>query len=104
MAISSISRTEFNRMFAFGSELAPYIGDEVEWYADDTKNVIGVIAEGISGSSWNYTTLRRNVLGDFLVSTLGRDSFTDLQTARFACLLEMKTPYDGRDRFVLHRD
>ena len=91
-------------MFAFGSELAPYFGDEVEWYADDAKNVVGVIAEGISGSSWNYTTLRRNVLGDFLVSTLGRNSFKDLQTARFACLLEMTAPYDGQNRVASQRD
>ena len=91
-------------MFTFGSELAPYIGDEVEWYADDAKNVLGVIAEGISGSSWNYTTLRRNVLGDFFVSTLGRNSFKDPQTARYACLLEMKAPYDGQDRVASQRD
>ena len=52
MAINSISRAEFNRMFTFDSELAPYIGDEVEWYADDAKNVIGVIARGVARSEF----------------------------------------------------
>ena len=91
-------------MFTFGSELAPYIGEEFEWYADYAKNVVGVIAEGISGSSWNYSTLRRSVLGDFLVSTLGRNSFTDVQTARVACLQEMAAAYHGQDRVESQRD
>ena len=88
MAIKSISRTEFNRIFTFDSELAPYIGEEFEWYADDAENVIGTIARGMSDSSWTYTILRRNALGDFLVSTLSRD-FMHLQTARVVCLRDM---------------
>ena len=98
MAISNISRAEFNRIFPFNSELSPYIiiGEEVEWYADDAKNVIGTIAIGISGSCWSYRVLKRNVLGDFLVSTLSRD-FMDLQTAQAACLQEMAAPSDDQD-------
>jgi len=94
MAISSISREEFNRIFPFDSELAPYIGDEVEWYADDARNVIGIIGRGISGSHWSYTILRRDVVGYFLVSTLSRD-FADLPTARAACLQDMAATSDG---------
>ena len=104
MAISSISRAEFNRMFTFDSELAPYIGDEVEWYADDDKNVIGVIARGVSGSSWSYAILRRNVLGDFIASTLGKDFFMDLQIALAACLRDMAAAYVGQDRAVSQRE
>ena len=90
-------------MFTFGSELAPYIGEELEWYVDDVNNVIATIAEGISGSSWNYSTLRRNVLGDFLASTLSRN-FMDLQTARVACQQEMAAAYHGQDRVESQRD
>ena len=103
MAISSISRAEFNRMFTLDNELAPYIGEEVEWYADDAKNVIGVVARGNPGSFWSYTVLRRNVLGDFLASTLSR-GFMYLQTARAACLQEMATVSDGQDRVESPRD
>jgi hypothetical protein len=102
-AISNVSRKEFNRLFTFDSELAPFIGDELEWYADDAKNVIGTIARGILGSCWGYTILRRNVLGDFLASTLSRN-FMDLQTARVACLQEMAAAYHGQDRVESQRD
>jgi hypothetical protein len=104
MAINSISRAEFNRMFTFGSELAPYIGDEVEWYADDAKNVIGVIARGVSGSNWSYAILRRNLLGDFVASVLGIDFFMDLRIALAACLWEMAAPYDAQDGVASQRD
>ena len=104
MAIKNISRAEFNRMFTFDSELAPYIGDEVEWFADDAKNVIGVIARGVSGSCWSYAILRRNVLGDFVASTLGKDVFMDLQIALAACLWEMAAAYESQDRVLYKRD
>ena len=104
MAISKISKEEFNWIFTYDSELAPYIGDEVEWFADDAKNVIGVIARGVSGSCWSYAILRRNVLGDFVASTLGKDFFMDLQIALAACLWEMAAAYDGQDRVASQRD
>ena len=90
-------------MFTVGSELAPYIGNEVEWYVDDVESVIGTIARGILGSRWSYTILRRNVLGDFLASTLSRN-FLDLQTARVARLQEMAAAYHGQDRVESQRD
>ncbi len=102
-AISSVSRKEFNRLFTFDSELAPYIGEELEWYADEAKNVIGTIARGILGFRWSYTVLRRNVLGDFLASTLSRN-FMDFQTARVACLQEMAAACDGQDRVESQKD
>ena len=102
-AISNVSRKEFNRLFTFDSELAPFIGEELEWYADDAKNVISTIARGILGSRWSYTILSRNTLGDFLVSILSRD-FMDLQTARVACLQEMTAAYHGQDRVESQRD
>ncbi|HUI07728.1 MAG TPA: hypothetical protein VL486_12065 [Verrucomicrobiae bacterium] len=100
MAISNISRDEFNRIFTFDSELAPYIGEEVEWYADEAKNVIGVIAKGVSGSCWSYAILRRNGAGDFVAAALGRDFFVDLQIARAACLRQMAASYGGEERVV----
>ena len=103
MAIKNISRAEFNRIFTFHSELAPYIGDEVEWFADDAKNVIGVIARGVSDSCWSYAILRRNVLGDFVASTLSR-YFMDLQPARVVCLRDMAAAYVGQDVVVSQRD
>ena len=91
-------------MFTFGSELAPYIGDEVEWYADDTKNVIGVIARGVSGSCWSYAILKRNLLGDFVASILCKDFFTNLQIALAECLWEMAAADHGQDRVESQRD
>ena len=103
MAIKNISIEEFEGIFPFNSELAPYIGEELEWYADDAKNVLGTIAKGILGSLWSYTVLRRNVLGDFLASTLS-GNFMDLPTARVACLQEMATARDGQDRVESQKD
>ena len=100
-AISNVSRKEFNRLFTFDSELAPFIGEELEWYANDAKNVIGTIARGIF-TRWSYTILSRNTLGDFLVSILSRN-FMDLQTARVACLQEMTAAYHGQDRVESQR-
>jgi hypothetical protein len=94
-AISNVKSKEFNRLFTFNNELVPYIGVELQWYADDAKNVIGTIAKGTSDACWRYTILRRNLLGNFLVSTLSRD-FMDLQTARATCLQEMATASDGQ--------
>jgi len=90
MAISSISREEFDQIFTFGTELTPYIGEELEWYANDAKSLIGVVARRCLDSCCNYAILRRSVLGDFVVATLSRD-FMDLQTARVACQQEMMT-------------
>ena len=101
--ISEVSSREFNRFFTSDSELAPFIGEELEWYADDAKNVISTIARGILGSRWSYTILSRNTLGDFLVSILSGD-FMDLQTARAACLQEMTAAYHGQDRVESQRD
>ena len=102
-AITKISRKEFNRLFTFDSELAPYIGEELEWYANDAKNVIGTIAGGILGFRWSYTVLRRNVLGDFLAATLSRN-FMHFQTARVACLQEMEATCDGQDGVESQKD
>ena len=103
MAISSINRDEFEKLFPFDSELAPYIGKEVEWYVDDAKDLIGIIAKGNPSFYWSYTILKRNALGDFLVATLSMD-FKDLQSARAACLQEMATPPSGQDGFPTTRD
>ena len=103
MAIKNISRAKFNRIFTFDRELARYIGEEFELYVDDVESVIGTIARGISDSCWSYTILRRNVLGDFLVSTLSRD-FIDLQTARVVCLRDMTAAYVDQDMVVSQRD
>ena len=92
MAITSISKEEFNQIFTFDRELVPYIGDELEWYANDAKSLIGVVARRCLDSCCNYAILRRSVLGDFVVATLSRD-FMDLQTARVACRQEMAAPW-----------
>jgi hypothetical protein len=67
MVVKDIGRTEFIRRLSLHSDLEHFIGNEVEWFANKTGNVIGTIAQGDKSRGWNYVILKRNQMGKFHV-------------------------------------
>lgn len=102
MRIKSISKWKFKRFLKFHALLESAIGEEVQWFGDETENTIGTIAfsEGVRG--WNYAVLHRDWTGDFQVSSLGANLFS-LKSARIDFLVAMAgaersgySPFRGR--------
>jgi len=56
------------------------MGEQVEWFANKAKNLIGTIALTKVGRSWNFAVLRRNKLGNFQVCDIGQNFFNLRQT------------------------
>ena len=75
MVIKDISRAEFIRRLSLQSDLEHFIGKEVEWFSNETGNIIGTIALGDSSRGWNYVILRRNRMGKFHVCDVVCDFF-----------------------------
>jgi len=97
MSATSISRAEFVRRLSLDNDLERFIGKEVEWFADDTGNVIGTIALGSTG--WSYVILRRDKLGNFRVCNV-RGNLYGLDAARMDIFSEMGAEVrSGREVF-----
>jgi hypothetical protein len=56
------------------------MGEQVEWFTNQARNLIGTIALTKAGRSWNYAILRRNKLGNFQVCDIGQNFFSLTQT------------------------
>lgn len=80
LAIKNIGRWEFNRLLPHHLVLESLTGEQVEWFANQAKNLIGTIALTKTGRSWNYAILRRNKLGNFQVCDIGQNFFNLKQT------------------------
>ena len=80
MPIKSIARWEFNQLLPHHLVLEKLMGEQVEWFANKTKSLIGTIALTKVGRSWNFAVLRRNKLGNFQVCEIGQNFFNLGQT------------------------
>ncbi len=80
MAIKSIGRHEFNQLLPHHLVLESLMGEQVEWFANKAKNLIGTIALTKTGKSWNFVVLRRNKLGNFQICDSGKNFFNLRQT------------------------
>jgi hypothetical protein len=69
LAIKGISRWEFRELVSLRLQLDSVVGEQVEWFADDARQMIGTITYR-SGDNWGYAILRRLDRGQFRVSTL----------------------------------
>jgi hypothetical protein len=67
--IRSISRWEFHQLVP-GYTLASFIGENVEWFADQVENLVGAVAKGVSDRDWYYVVLERNAERDYRVLEL----------------------------------
>ena len=84
MAVRSIGRKEFNRLFPYTGELTPFIGEGVEWFTDDGRRAVGIVGRSSSQPAWRYAVLKRSQFGNFRVTHLGEAS-ADLPTIRDQC-------------------
>lgn len=88
MQVKSISKWKFNRLLRFHAILASAIGEEIQWFSDDTEVTIGTIAFSQGDRGWNYAILRRDWTGDFQVCSLRANLFS-LNAARIDFLAAM---------------
>ena len=65
MAISSISRREFDAFRPSRGSLVGVAWEEVEWFADEIANVIGVLTHDLTDDDWGYAVLGRDTNGVF---------------------------------------
>ena len=56
------------------------MGKQIGWFANQAKNLIGVIALTKVGRSWNFAVLKRNKQGSFQVCDVGQNFFNLRQT------------------------
>lgn len=84
MEVRSISRREFNRLYPYTGELTPFIGEGAEWFTNDARSVVGIVARRAAQPAWRYAVLKRSGFGDFRIWHVG-EATGDLQTTRDEC-------------------
>jgi hypothetical protein len=82
--VRSIGRREFHRLYPYTGELTGFIGEGAEWFTDDARSVVGIIARPAAQPTWKYAVLTRSRSGDLLVRRVGEVN-GDLQTTRDEC-------------------
>ena len=75
MPIKTIARREFNQLLPHHLVLENLMGEQVEWFANRARNLIGTIALTAMGRSWNFAILKRNRQGNFQVCDVGQNFF-----------------------------
>jgi len=55
--INAIPRSRFDCLVAGNRVLEPVIGNEVEWFADDSETLLGTVADGLLFVRWTYVLL-----------------------------------------------
>jgi len=88
MSFENIRREEFDGFLPPHLVLETLMVEQVEWFANATKNIIGTIA-GKADKGWKYVVLAGDGRGNFRVCNLGGDSY-NLVTARARILTDMQ--------------
>src|ERR1700692_4912435 len=70
MALKSITRYEYDKLMPGRSVLEAFTGKQVEWLANDAKNVIGAVDHARTGPTWSYVVMKKNARGVFRVLDL----------------------------------
>ena len=86
MAVHSISREEFDALAPRRRPEIPTAVEEAEWFADDDRRVIGVLARHTAGHGWSVAALRRDDGGQFRPLRV-RTSFERRDDARAALIV-----------------
>jgi hypothetical protein len=81
--INSIGRQAFHQLLPANAVPEIVVGEEVEWFADVMKTVIGTIGFDGKYKGWNYAILERDTTANFLI-TEQHSNFPTRQTARVA--------------------
>ena len=75
MVIRSIRRREFDRLLPLHGLRETFIGQEVEWFSDDVRNIIGTVAGAKADRGWNYAIFKRDKTGNFQMCKIGRNLY-----------------------------
>ena len=81
MIISTIPRSEFDRLLPHNSIIENLMVEQVEWFSNASGNLLGAITKGKSEAGWNYGILKRDKEGIFCVHKVTM-SFSSLNAAR----------------------
>lgn len=65
--VRNISRVDLDQFLPHRLAIGRFIGEEVEWFADEAGNSIGTMAHGTTNMNWGYVALRRDELGHYLI-------------------------------------
>jgi hypothetical protein len=76
MMIRTIPRFEFERLLPQNSLIEHLMVDQVEWFANASGNLLGIIAKGKSVAGWNYVILKRNKEGNLHVHKVMNSYFS----------------------------
>ncbi|MGO9243825.1 MAG: hypothetical protein ACLQDC_03540, partial [Verrucomicrobiia bacterium] len=105
MGIKTIPHSEFDRLLPQDFTLEKLVGEEVEWFSNQSGNMVGTIAKGEGGAGWNYAILKRDTKGDSHVRKV-MNNFFSLNAARVDLLLSMAgiEKIDSATRLVMSFD
>ena len=63
--INSVPRSQFDRLLAANRVLEPVIGNEAEWFADDSETLLATVADGLLFVRWTYVLLEKGGITGF---------------------------------------
>ena len=65
LAINPISRRQFDAFEPARVPIAGLVWEEIEWFADEAGNIIGVLTHDLKDDDWGYAVLGRDSNGVF---------------------------------------
>ena len=65
LAINPISRRQFDAFEPARVAIGSLVWEEIEWFADEAGNVIGVLTYDVKDDDWGYAVLGRDRNGTF---------------------------------------
>ncbi|MGD1019626.1 MAG: hypothetical protein ABSA12_09945 [Verrucomicrobiia bacterium] len=95
--IDSIPRSRFDGLLAGNLLLERVIGNEVEWFADASENLLGTVADGLLFDRWTYVLLERGGVTGFHVLKI-EDGVSTQDEATVRLLRSMKARAQHRPR------
>ncbi len=88
MLIRTIERDEFNELIPHNPTLEDLMGKQMEWFSNNSRNLLGSVAEGKRKADWNYVILKRDQEGGFHVHKVMNNFFSS-QPAKEDLLISM---------------
>ncbi len=86
MPAKSISRSAFIRFLPTVNFLESVTGEGVEWFVDDAREFLGIVARNKTGNEWTAVVLERDTEGQFRSIEIA-DDFRSRRQARQQLLL-----------------
>ena len=80
-----ISRNEFDKLFPDRTLLESFTGQQVEWFVNESNNIVGAIDHEPRVGTWSYVVMKRNQEGILRVLELNENMISrpDAETELF---------------------